>query len=236
MARSTAPPSSCRTGVCGTCTVKLVAGKPEHRDRVLTADQRAAGAFTPCVSRAHSAELVLDLDPATTDDWWTLTERYGPRVGGLFRRRRKIELDAVARAVRGEHAALRVKTHGREPVLLVQRMGAGELAHLFVTVRQVELRAQARVETLALLELGARFARPALEQQSSAVLAQRLRGALRSSGTDTVLSSNYGCALHLQEGARAAGLSLALRLFLLSLEDRKLDLDEFNWRTSDSDF
>jgi ferredoxin-NADP reductase/predicted pyridoxine 5'-phosphate oxidase superfamily flavin-nucleotide-binding protein len=54
-------PSSCRTGMCGTCTVKLIAGKPEHRDRVLTTDQRAAGAFTPCVSRAHSAELVLDL-------------------------------------------------------------------------------------------------------------------------------------------------------------------------------
>lgn len=54
-------PSSCRTGVCGTCTLKLTAGEPDHRDTVLTTAQRAAGAFTPCVSRAHSAELVVDL-------------------------------------------------------------------------------------------------------------------------------------------------------------------------------
>lgn len=54
-------PSSCRTGVCGTCTLKLIAGEPDHRDRVLTDEERAAGAFTPCVSRARSAELVLDL-------------------------------------------------------------------------------------------------------------------------------------------------------------------------------
>jgi ferredoxin-NADP reductase/predicted pyridoxine 5'-phosphate oxidase superfamily flavin-nucleotide-binding protein len=54
-------PSSCRTGVCGTCTLKLIAGDPDHRDRVLTAEERAAGAFTPCVSRARSTELVIDL-------------------------------------------------------------------------------------------------------------------------------------------------------------------------------
>ncbi|MGW6916063.1 PDR/VanB family oxidoreductase [Kitasatospora sp. NPDC054939] len=55
-------PYSCRQGFCGTCEVGLVAGTPEHRDRRLTAEQRAAGALLPCVSRAAEGEtLVLDL-------------------------------------------------------------------------------------------------------------------------------------------------------------------------------
>jgi len=54
-------PSSCRTGTCGTCIVKLMRGEPEHRDRVLSAQAREAGGFAPCVSRAASSELVLDL-------------------------------------------------------------------------------------------------------------------------------------------------------------------------------
>ena len=36
-------------------------GEPDHRDNVLTADEREAGAFCPCVSRAAGADLVLDL-------------------------------------------------------------------------------------------------------------------------------------------------------------------------------
>ncbi|MFD9127544.1 PDR/VanB family oxidoreductase [Kitasatospora sp. NPDC059571] len=53
---------SCRQGFCGTCRVRVLAGTPEHRDRRLTADQRAAGDLLPCVSRAAEGEtLVLDL-------------------------------------------------------------------------------------------------------------------------------------------------------------------------------
>ncbi|MGW2541500.1 PDR/VanB family oxidoreductase [Kitasatospora sp. NPDC001574] len=53
---------SCHQGFCGTCEVRLLAGTPDHRDRRLTAEQRAAGALLPCVSRAAAGEtLVLDL-------------------------------------------------------------------------------------------------------------------------------------------------------------------------------
>ncbi|MFC8448055.1 PDR/VanB family oxidoreductase [Kitasatospora sp. NPDC057223] len=55
-------PYSCRQGFCGTCRVHVLAGTPEHRDRRLTEDERAAGALLPCVSRAAEGEtLVLDL-------------------------------------------------------------------------------------------------------------------------------------------------------------------------------
>ncbi|MEV7778542.1 PDR/VanB family oxidoreductase [Kitasatospora sp. NPDC088351] len=62
--RETRPdlPYSCHQGFCGTCEVRLLAGTPDHRDRRLTPEQRAAGALLPCVSRAAEGEtLVLDL-------------------------------------------------------------------------------------------------------------------------------------------------------------------------------
>ena len=52
---------SCSEGVCGTCETVLLEGEPEHRDSVLTDEDRADGCFMPCVSRARSARLVLDL-------------------------------------------------------------------------------------------------------------------------------------------------------------------------------
>ncbi|MBC3192940.1 oxidoreductase [Pseudonocardia sp. C8] len=55
-------PSSCEEGICGTCEVKVLAGEPEHRDLVLTDDERAAGgSMFVCVSRCRGPELVLDL-------------------------------------------------------------------------------------------------------------------------------------------------------------------------------
>ncbi|MBN9759508.1 Flavodoxin reductase (ferredoxin-NADPH reductase) family 1, Vanillate O-demethylase oxidoreductase [Pseudonocardia sp. Ae406_Ps2] len=55
-------PSSCEEGICGTCEVKVLAGEPEHRDLVLSDDERAVGgSMLVCVSRARSARLVLDL-------------------------------------------------------------------------------------------------------------------------------------------------------------------------------
>ncbi len=51
----------CRDGVCGTCTVTLVSGKADHRDDVLSEDERET-AIQVCVSRAMPGEtLVLDL-------------------------------------------------------------------------------------------------------------------------------------------------------------------------------
>lgn len=53
---------SCEVGVCGSCRTAVLAGQPDHRDSVLDADERATNnVFMPCVSRARTAVLVLDL-------------------------------------------------------------------------------------------------------------------------------------------------------------------------------
>lgn len=53
---------SCEDGTCGTCETAVLAGQPEHRDSVLTADEQAANDLMMiCVSRACSARLVLDI-------------------------------------------------------------------------------------------------------------------------------------------------------------------------------
>ena len=52
----------CRSGTCGTCQVKVLAGEPEHRDTALSADQRnSERLMCICVSRAAGTELTLDL-------------------------------------------------------------------------------------------------------------------------------------------------------------------------------
>lgn len=53
-------PSSCESGVCGTCKTRLISGEADHRDLVLRPDERDDWIMT-CVSRAGSQELVLDL-------------------------------------------------------------------------------------------------------------------------------------------------------------------------------
>lgn len=54
--------SSCEQGVCGTCLVHVLDGVPDHRDLFLTDDERAANdRMLPCVSRACSATIRLDL-------------------------------------------------------------------------------------------------------------------------------------------------------------------------------
>jgi ferredoxin-NADP reductase len=53
---------SCATGVCGTCETVVLEGEPEHRDAVLTEEERASNeTMMICVSRAKSARLVLDI-------------------------------------------------------------------------------------------------------------------------------------------------------------------------------
>ncbi|WP_322750663.1 MULTISPECIES: PDR/VanB family oxidoreductase [unclassified Frankia] len=54
--------SSCREGICGTCETGVIEGEPDHRDSVLTDDERAASEFMMiCVSRSRTPKLVLDL-------------------------------------------------------------------------------------------------------------------------------------------------------------------------------
>ncbi len=52
--------SSCESGTCGSCRTRLVAGEAEHRDMVLS-DEEKQDNIMVCVSRAKSPELVLDL-------------------------------------------------------------------------------------------------------------------------------------------------------------------------------
>lgn len=53
-------PSSCESGTCGSCRTTLCAGEAEHRDMVLTDDEKSAQIMI-CVSRAKGKELALDL-------------------------------------------------------------------------------------------------------------------------------------------------------------------------------
>jgi ferredoxin len=54
--------SSCREGTCGTCETVVLEGTPDHRDSLLTEDERAEGGIMMiCVSRALGDRLVLEL-------------------------------------------------------------------------------------------------------------------------------------------------------------------------------
>ncbi len=54
--------ASCRTGNCGMCAVKVLAGDPDHRDQVLSMEQRTEDKLMCiCVSRAIGNALTLDL-------------------------------------------------------------------------------------------------------------------------------------------------------------------------------
>jgi ferredoxin-NADP reductase len=54
---------SCQQGYCGTCVQRVVSGEVDHRDDLLTEEQRRCGQMLVCVSRAKSTgeRLVLDL-------------------------------------------------------------------------------------------------------------------------------------------------------------------------------
>lgn len=52
----------CRRGDCGICQTAVIDGIPEHRDVVLTDEEKASNTVMQiCVSRAKSARLVLDI-------------------------------------------------------------------------------------------------------------------------------------------------------------------------------
>ena len=51
----------CKMGICGLCATKLLAGEPDHRDYVLTEDERNdEQQFCPCISRAKGASITLE--------------------------------------------------------------------------------------------------------------------------------------------------------------------------------
>jgi vanillate O-demethylase ferredoxin subunit len=53
---------SCEQGMCGACITGVLAGEPDHRDDVLSQQERAANdCIVLCCSRARSPLLVLDL-------------------------------------------------------------------------------------------------------------------------------------------------------------------------------
>ncbi|MFE2302195.1 PDR/VanB family oxidoreductase [Streptomyces sp. NPDC059445] len=53
---------SCAEGTCGTCETEVLEGTPDHRDSVLTDEEReAGGTMLICVSRCLGGRLVLDL-------------------------------------------------------------------------------------------------------------------------------------------------------------------------------
>ena len=53
---------SCAEGVCGTCETRVISGSPDHRDSLLTDEEKEANdTMFVCVSRSLSPRLVLDL-------------------------------------------------------------------------------------------------------------------------------------------------------------------------------
>ncbi|TLS44664.1 oxidoreductase [Streptomyces montanus] len=53
---------SCTEGTCGTCETDVLEGTPDHRDSVLSDEEREAGeTMLICVSRCRGKRLVLDL-------------------------------------------------------------------------------------------------------------------------------------------------------------------------------
>ena len=55
-------PCSCQQGICGTCETRVISGDVDHRDSILSEDERAANqSMMICVSRGRGSRLVLDV-------------------------------------------------------------------------------------------------------------------------------------------------------------------------------
>lgn len=52
---------SCEEGSCGSCQTRVLSGSVDHRDDLLTEEERVAGDMLICVSRCLSGRLVLDI-------------------------------------------------------------------------------------------------------------------------------------------------------------------------------
>jgi vanillate O-demethylase ferredoxin subunit len=54
--------TSCQQGICGTCETRVLSGTPDHRDLILSDDEKAANdTMMVCCSGSLGATLVLDL-------------------------------------------------------------------------------------------------------------------------------------------------------------------------------
>jgi ferredoxin-NADP reductase len=53
-------PYSCQQGFCGTCRTRVLSGEVDHRDRILT-DQQRADSMTICVSRSRGGRIAVEL-------------------------------------------------------------------------------------------------------------------------------------------------------------------------------
>lgn len=54
--------SSCEVGACGTCSVGVIEGEPDHQDVYLTESEKQRGdRMMACISRARGPRLILDL-------------------------------------------------------------------------------------------------------------------------------------------------------------------------------
>ena len=54
--------NSCREGICGTCETPVVSGDIDHRDSLLSAEERRAGdTMMICVSRCKGLRMILDI-------------------------------------------------------------------------------------------------------------------------------------------------------------------------------
>lgn len=55
-------PNSCRQGICGACETTVISGRPDHRDGILSASERASGkTMMICCSGSLDDRLVLDV-------------------------------------------------------------------------------------------------------------------------------------------------------------------------------
>ena len=55
-------PCSCTQGICGSCVTPVISGDIDHRDAVLSDEERQQGnKMCVCVGRARSGRLVLDI-------------------------------------------------------------------------------------------------------------------------------------------------------------------------------
>jgi ferredoxin len=56
------PLYDCQRGECGICRVAVLEGEPDHRDHILSDEERAGNKVMQiCVSRAKTPRLVIDL-------------------------------------------------------------------------------------------------------------------------------------------------------------------------------
>jgi ferredoxin len=54
--------NSCREGICGTCETPVVSGDIDHRDSLLSEEERQAGdTMMICVSRCKGLRMILDI-------------------------------------------------------------------------------------------------------------------------------------------------------------------------------